>query len=419
MLATVRCHTLVHMARLDHPRITSRKADAVSRMTSNPVYICTVLATLVLAAEVLVTHTRLRVFGTALLVILLGAVSSNLGVIPTEASTPIYGHIFRYLAPLSIFWLLLQVNLRQILRAGTPMLMTFGLGALGTTLGVVAGGTLAGGVASFGAKHAALAGMFAGTYIGGSVNFNAIALEYGVVSDGAYYAGAVAVDNIVTALWMVACLAGPRLLAPLWPPPDRIPNVPPSVASDAEDNGSSGDSERLDPARLALVIAVGLGALLLRDAIVRLAAELGLEVPGMLVLTALAIALAQTPAAQKIHGARVVGMFSVFVFLAVIGALCSLSALAEAGRLGLHFAVLASVTVAVHGLVVLLGGRLLRVDLATISVASQANIGGATTALALARSLGRPDLVVPGILAGSLGTAAGTFVGFWLTSVLQ
>ena len=47
-----------------------------------------------------------------------------------------------------------------------------------------------------------------------------------------------------------------------------------------------------------------------------------------------------------------------------------------------------------------------------ISVASQAGVGGSTTALALARSLGRPDLAAPGILVGSLGTALGTYLGF-------
>jgi uncharacterized membrane protein len=52
------------------------------------------------------------------------------------------------------------------------------------------------------------------------------------------------------------------------------------------------------------------------------------------------------------------------------------------------------------------------------AVASQANIGGGTSALALARSLGRRDLVLPAILVGSLGTALGTYLGLAVAEAL-
>lgn len=383
--------------------------------TTDPVFIGAIIASIIVGAEWLAAHTRLRIFGVALLVILLGAVASNLGVIPTAAGTPLYGDIFEILAPLSIFWLLLQVNLRHIVRAGTPMLLTFGLGAVGTVLGVSAGIALAGGRAVFGEGYAALGGMFAGTYIGGSINFNAIALKYGVVRQSGAYAGAVAVDNIVTALWMVAGLAGPRLLAPFWPAPRGIAHESTATAALVADID---DRESVDPGAIGLVLGLGLAALLARDLMVHLFARVGVTVPGMLVLTALAVGLAQHPSVARLRGARALGMFAMHAFLTVIGALCSLAALVDIGTLGLRLAVLAGTTVLVHGAVTLAGARLIRVDLATAAVASQANIGGATTALALSRSLHRPDLAVPGILAGSLGTALGTFVGFWLAAVL-
>ena len=53
-----------------------------------------------------------------------------------------------------------------------------------------------------------------------------------------------------------------------------------------------------------------------------------------------------------------------------------------------------------------------KIDPVTASVASQANVGGGTSALALARSLGRSDLVLPAILVGALGNAVGTYLGF-------
>lgn len=378
-------------------------------MISDPVGQAAALATLVLVAERL-ARTRLRALGSALLVILLGALASNLGVLPGAASTPLYDGVFTYLAPLSIFWLLLSVDLRAVSRAGAPMLGTFALGAAGTSLGAVLGMMLAGGKSSFGDEAAPLVGMFAGTYTGGSLNFNAIALEYGLVTDGGLYAGAVAVDNILTAIWMMACLAAPRVLAPLWPGRATVSGE--GAAGVLVEDGQ--EAERLDVAHLAGLAALGLVALEVRDLLVALMAAAGIDVPGMLVLTALALAVGPLPGIRRLRGAQVLGLFSVQAFLAVIGALCRLSALSELGTIGPRIAILAFVTVGVHGLVLFAGARLARIDLALASVASQANVGGGTTAMALARSLGRPDLAVPGILAGSLGTAAGTFIGFAL-----
>ena len=85
----------------------------------------------VLAAELLARHTPARAFGAALLVIVLGGVCANVGLIPTgagEQPVPVYAAVFHYAAPLSIFWLLLQVELRQILAAGPVMLGLFVLG---------------------------------------------------------------------------------------------------------------------------------------------------------------------------------------------------------------------------------------------------------------------------------------------------
>jgi uncharacterized membrane protein len=76
------------------------------------------------------------------------------------------------------------------------------------------------------------------------------------------------------------------------------------------------------------------------------------------------------------------------------------------------------VLVLVHGLVTYGAARLMRLDLDVASVASQANVGGGTSALAVARSLGRGDLVLPAVLIGSLGNAVGTFLGFWAAEAL-
>ena len=143
---------------------------------------------------------------------------ANLGLLPTsstaERPVPTYDAIFSYVAPLSIVWLLLKVNLRDLLKAGLPIITLFLIGSAGTTLGALAGMWIVNGPESIGPMYHALAGMFTGTYVGGSVNFNAVALHYNMMEEAVLFSGSVVVDNIVTTTWMVATLALPRLFAP-------------------------------------------------------------------------------------------------------------------------------------------------------------------------------------------------------------
>jgi len=108
----------------------------------------------------------------------------------------------------------------------------------------------------------------------------------------------------------------------------------------------------------------------------------------------------------------------VHLFLAVIGALCDVEALVRMGDLAPALIGLIGITVTTHALIVFGAARALRMDVETAAVASQANIGGGTTALALARSLGRADLELPAILVGSLGVAVGNYLGFAASGLL-
>ena len=77
-----------------------------------------VLAFDVALCEWLDRHTPLRHLGTALMVIVLAALQANLGLIPTvgEGDMVIYSGTFRYVAQLSIFWLLLGLASRLYAR---------------------------------------------------------------------------------------------------------------------------------------------------------------------------------------------------------------------------------------------------------------------------------------------------------------
>lgn len=373
---------------------------------TDPIAILAVLCLNIVVTEWLVRHTFIRHGGTALMVIVVTAVAANLGVIPANAQqAPVYNGIFEYVAPLAIFLPLLQVNLRDVLKAGLPMISSFLIGAGGTVLGVVVGLWAVDGPQALGEAYRALGGMFVGTYTGGSVNFNALALHYGIAQEGGLYAGAVVVDNILTTFWMVATLALPRLLK-------GLSAKRPGGSSEEAISGVEEDTESLHPADLALLLALGGGAIWVSNRMADVLAGAGLAIPPIILLTTVALILAQFPTVNRLRGNKVLGMFAVYLFLSVIGAFCDFAALAQSGSLGLTLLLFVTIAVLIHGLTAFGAAALLRQDWDIAAVASQANIGGATSALALARSLGRSDLVLPGVLVGSLGYGLGTYLGF-------
>jgi uncharacterized membrane protein len=189
-------------------------------MTRDPLFIFAVLCLLIVASEWLARRSGFRHLGSALIVILLGALVANVGVIPAgsppDAPVAVYDTIFTHVAPIALFWLLLHVNLRSLLKVGLPIVALFLAGSAGTLLGAVVAMRAINGTDVIGPMAGPVAGMFTGTYIGGGINFNAIALHYGVVREGGLFAGATVVDNIVTTVWIVVTLAVPRLFAVAW-----------------------------------------------------------------------------------------------------------------------------------------------------------------------------------------------------------
>jgi len=378
---------------------------------SDSLFILFVLCLNVVICEWLARRPGLHHIGTALLVIVVTAVEANLGIIPT-VETPIYEGIFGYVAPFSLFLLLLSVNLKDLRQAGLPMLTMYLIGSVGTIIGVLTSVWAFSAPQTIGTLFYALAGMFTGTYIGGSVNFHAVALHYGVSKAGNLFIASTAADNIMTTLWMIVTLAVPRFLQ------QRFPRTLPTAQTDTTDKGSSNpyqDSETMTPNDLALLLALGIGSIFLSK-------QLAAVVPGVpfvLILTTMALVLAQFRAINRLRGSRLLGLFGIYIFLAVIGAYCDIAALLRDGQLAIILFGMILLLVLVHGGILFGIGALFRQDWAVLGIASQANIGGATSALALAKSLGRPDLQLPAVLVGTLGNAIGTYLGILIAELLR
>jgi uncharacterized membrane protein len=142
-------------------------------------------------------------------------------------------------------------------------------------------------------------------------------------------------------------------------------------------------------------------------------------VPSILVLTTLALIFAQLPFVQKLQGSRIIGFLLIMLFLAVVGAYCDFKALIDSGAVAGILLLWVTMIVFIHGLLIFSIGGLLKQDWDIVSIASNANIGGATSAPVCANSIGRPDLQLPGLLAGSVGNAIGTYLGIFVAEWLK
>ena len=381
---------------------------------TDPLYVCTVLLFLVAMSAWLSGTRWFRHIGAALTVILAAAILANIGLIPSSSNAPpLYDAIFSFIAPLAIFFLLLDVKLIDVRKAGAPMLILFLTGSACTIVGVVVGFWLLA-PAGYGIeKPFALAGMFTGTYIGGSVNLTAVALHYGVTREGTLFAAINAADNIITTAWIIATLVLPRLLQRWWPRGAApVPAAPPNEVASAH---RALTKDHVDVIDIALLLALGTASLLASHVVSRFLPAL----PAVITLTTVALVLAQLRAVQQLQGARMLGQLTVLLFLAVIGAHCDIAALVANGEVAVMLLAWVAIAVGLHGLLLFILGGVFKRDWAMISVASNANVGGAATAGVLATSIDRDDLRLPGVLVGAVGNAIGTYLGILVAEFLR
>lgn len=373
----------------------------------NPIYVLGMLSLMVILS-IYIGKTKLgKQFGAALLVILFTAVIANLKLIPSASdSIELYDVIFKYIAPISIFYLLLNVNLNSIKKAGLPMISLFVIGSLATTVGILISWVMLSPENILGEDAKIIAGMLTGTYTGGSVNFNAIAIEYGFQKKGVLYAGIIAVDNVVTAIWILVTLILPMFLSKIWKSKiehNKISNKQVKIS----DKG-------IDLISLAWLTFLGIMSFYLSEILVQYFPR----IPSILILSTFGIGLAQTKFVSNLKGGHDLGLFLVYLFLAVIGAYCEIGAVYQLKEIGFTLLLFTTLAVSFHGILTIIIGGLVYRDWQMIAIVSQANVGGGASAIALAETFNRKELILPAILVGTLGNALGTYLGFFVVYVL-
>ena len=347
-----------------------------------------------------------RKYSGVMLLMGVAIVLANLKIIPTTA--PAYDAVWDYLVPIAIPLLLFEADLKRIVRESGPTLVAFVIGSAAVVVGVIVGVAML----DLGAKEAELAGIFTGTYIGGSLNFAAVAEATGM-QDGSLLSAAVDADNVATNLHFLLLIFLPGIIWFARHYPRKHMDNAVAYSDAIQDDVHQIKNLNIAGLMFALALAFGLAALGNT-----LSAMLGKPQFAILVTTALTVLLATVfpQQVQKLSGHREAGNVMMYIFLASVGATADIWQLIEIGPVLFVFA---SIIISVHLLILFAAGKLLKIDLAELLMASAVCIGGPSSAPALASAKGWKDLLIPGVLAGSLGYVIGSFAGVTVVEWLR
>lgn len=360
------------------------------------------------------------------MIALIGAmILSNLNIIPADA--PAYDFVWDYVVPTAIPLLLFNANLKTIRKSSGRALIIYLLSGLGT----VCGGFLA----YFCLRHYVpelekITPMMVGSYTGGSPNFVAMAKAFH--ASGKTVSVAVVADNLLMAIYFFVLAAIPsirffykRFSHPLM---DRIEKE--AAAAHASNHAASyWKPKDISLKDIAACLSVSLVIVAVSNNVAdyfhrsiptggfAFALLNGLLGNPYLMMTTMTVLLATLFPGflGKLGGAQELGTYFIYIFFAAIGVSASIYRMITQAPLLLAFCL---IIVGVNMLFSLLFGKLFKFSLEEILVASNANIGGPTTAVAMAISKGWTELVTPAILVGTLGYVIGNYYGIFIGTFL-
>jgi len=338
---------------------------------------------------------------------------ANFGLIPHQSAA--YDFLFAYGLPIFIVLMLIKVDVISAVRIMGKGVFVMLLGSIG----VVFGGVIAyklGQTLTFG-EYFPLAqdswrafGTLAGSWIGGTGNMTAAhaALE-GTPND---LTMAAAADQMVYLVWL-PILLGSKAFADRF---NRWANVPPGRMQAMESAAADFDNTESAPSMTSFLylgllavgftwISLGLSEVL-PPVVIGGATVITAGTWLILLVTTMALLASVTPA-RKLPAAQPIAMAIIYVYVARVGATMDLSVVEWTKMIG--FIAMCYIWIMIHGLFILAGAWLFRVDLHTVAIASAANIGGAASAPIVAAHH-REALVPASILMALIGYALGNYL---------
>lgn len=352
----------------------------------------------------------------------------NIGLIP--AKSPVYSIVMKILVPLAVPLLLLDADIRKCLKYTGTLLKAFIIGSIGSILGTFMAYLLVPMRSIAGSPL--IASAICARHIGGAVNFVAVADILKISPD--LVAAALAADNVIVAFYFAFLFAisiPSTLEHPHKKPSDQIstPTTNNSIEIDVikidsemkvEEKTASSSSasprtfNEVSIATISSALTLALALTLLSN----ISSQLLQGISPLLLVSLLAVAYATifpNLSNSISQSGGILGVIFMQLFFSVTGAMGHIPTVFRiAPALFVH----SFVQISIHFLFTILVGRRLQIPFKELLLASNANVGGPTTAAAMASNKKWNALILPSLLTGVFGYAIATAVGVIMSKLL-
>lgn len=339
---------------------------------------------------------------------IIAALLNTVGVFDHSESVTAVGDGLRTaLLPAMILLLLFKCDLRQIIRLGPKLLLTFAVTAASIVVGFLIAYLILRSVLDPEAWKAL--GALNASWTGGSANM--VAVQEILKAPEDVFGYVLIVDTVVYSFWLLLIFSSVTVSDRF----DRWTKADTSKLSVAE-----ADDE--DEAPLTLPALFGLlGFALLVSALAIQAGELLPEVGTVinastwtiLIVSVLGLVIGSTRFG-RIRGSSELATMMLYIIIGIIASGSDFTSLTQAPL----YLVAGLIVIVVHAAIMLVYAKLTKTELFSIAVASTANIGGIASAPVVAGAFNR-QLVPVGVLFALMGTFLGTFLGLASAQIMS
>lgn len=366
----------------------------------------------------------------AVIALTIALLASNLKIIPTQSV--VYDAIWQYIVPLAIPLLLFKINLHSIIKESWRLLILFLLSSIATMVGAVLAFKI---LKNYIPELDKISAMMAASYTGGGVNFAAMVAKLKPSQD--MTASTIVADNLMMVCYCIILitLAGWSFARKFW----RSPYSDAMVSDPNLDKSNSFSTSYWQPKNISLrdialslawaifIVAISFQFSAWMKTFSRQTGSIYQELlfslisDKYLILTTVTFIVVSIfkKTFNNLNGSYELGTYAIYIFFVVIGIPASIGLIiSNAPLLFLFVFIIAMMNL----LLTLSFGKLFKFSLEEIILACNANIGGPTTAAALAISRGWIGLVGPIMVIGTVGYVIGNHIGtivyFVITEIL-